>query len=419
MRINKTPLRIGILADDLTGAGDVGGCFARAGLKTVVVLPFRGEEAQSFIEPEFLREAPGLSPEVFVIDTESRTLDPSVARTRVLKAFDVVSAWGANFFYKKIDSALRGLVGYEMDAFLEALIASRSHQVSEGCRVHQSISPVPVVAAYPEAGRETRQGWQFVDGVRLDRSPFLQDPRGGVRQAHVPTLLRETCRSWPFFKVEDCARPADMRKLAKGAMGSFSRSGFFACVGSAGLANDLARLLSAGGSIRGASFSLKQALSPRLPTIIVCGSRHPSSLLQLDRFLGSDGRGSVVFEGPTSSPPDIGEFVRSISGRRRPTVVVRSSSLVKEPQAVTGWLARTTRRLLRAVGPGQLVLMGGDTAFRVCEGLGVRKLSIRGMGGPGIAFCEAVGPQSVQTPKIVLKPGGFGPPSTLIDLLKN
>jgi uncharacterized protein YgbK (DUF1537 family) len=83
------------------------------------------------------------------------------------------------------------------------------------------------------------------------------------------------------------------------------------------------------------------------------------------------------------------------------------------------WLARTTRDLLTALGPARLVLMGGDTAFRVCEGLGVRKLEIQAMETPGIAVCEPVGSRKVLAHKIVLKPGGFGPPSALIRILKN
>jgi len=411
--------RIGILADDLTGAGDVGGCFARAGFRTVVVLPFNNNT--NLIKRNVLSasSASGATPEVFVIDTESRYEVPEVAQLRVTEAVRALSFWGANFFYKKIDSALRGNVGPEMDAFLESLLARGSRHISKGDS-SAFISEIPVVAAYPEAGRQTRSGWQVIDGVRLDRSPFARDPRGTVRQAHIPTFLQETCHSWLFFKVENCVEHSDMRRLAAQALKQHSLSGFYACVGSAGLARDMASILAGGEKSFAQETAGKDTLNHRLPTIVVCGSRHPSSLGQIDKFLGSSGRNSIVIEGPGRPDMNFSDVARSLSlGRQTPTVVVRSTGNAKEPGAVAGWLARTTRRVLRAIGPGQLVLMGGDTAYSVCEGLGVRKLAIRRMEVPGIAICEPLGSETERTPKIVLKPGGFGSPSTLIDILKN
>jgi len=211
-----------------------------------------------------------------------------------------------------------------------------------------------------------------------------------------------------------------MAKIARKVCRRFFKFKFFACVASAGLANSLAQLLS-GQSWKYPSFQeadLEGHINPRLPTIIVCGSRHPSSITQLQKFLHSSGQNSCVIEGPGERDVDVGDIVRNVSPQR-PTLVVRAAPGLKEPRVVAEWLARTTYRVLGALGPGQLVLMGGDTAFRVCEWLGVKKLAIRSMESPGISVCEPVGLDAVKARKIILKPGGFGSPSALVDILKN
>jgi len=204
-------MKLGILADDLTGAGDVGGCFAQAGFRTVIALPFQRQAGTCLkrltSSPEVSLNttltdlsAPLDGAEILIVDTESRYESPWVAAARVEEGFEMLAHWGANFFYKKIDSALRGNIGVELDAFLQSLMTRRSLELSEG-NIRFPFFCLPMITAYPIAGRQTIDGSQFIDGVRLDQSSFAYDPRGGVREAHIPTLLKRTCRAWPFFKV--------------------------------------------------------------------------------------------------------------------------------------------------------------------------------------------------------------------------
>jgi uncharacterized protein YgbK (DUF1537 family) len=395
----KFPLRIGVMTDDLTGAGDVGGCFARAGYKTVISLPLSGTESGLTAKAAQGKESAD-SPEIYVLDTESRGESPAVAEARVAEAFWTLAALGTNFFYKKIDSTLRGNVGPEMDAFLGALLAWKSNGISEGNFSNPASFSIPVAPAYPAVGRQTREGWQYVNGSRS--------------QVHVPTLLQETCSSWPFFRAEDCLRSSDLKQTASALFRDFSKAGFAACVASGGLADQMVKALGSSSRLENCPESRS-----RLPTVIVCGSRHPSSLAQVERFLDSF-RESVVIEGPGSSEAPWSEVVKTFSrSRHQPAVIVRAPQREGRSWEVGEWLARTTRRLLMTLGPTRLILMGGDTAFRVCDGLGVRKLVIQGMTAPGIAVCRPMGQKTALTRKIVLKPGGFGSPSTLINILKN
>src|SRR5205809_2413344 len=90
-----------IMADDLTGACDAGTLFAGRAPVPVTVWP----------------AAPVVA-EVAVVDTESRHIDREAASARVSGA--AASRPAATSWFKKIDSTLRGHVGAEIVALLEA-----------------------------------------------------------------------------------------------------------------------------------------------------------------------------------------------------------------------------------------------------------------------------------------------------------
>ena len=92
---------------------------------------------------------------------------------------------GVSYIYKKTDSALRGNIGAELAAVLNA----------GGCR------QLPFLPAFPQTGRITRGGVHYVDGVPVTESPFGIDPFEPVTHAVVTELIAEQCdlpaRSFP------------------------------------------------------------------------------------------------------------------------------------------------------------------------------------------------------------------------------
>src|ERR687889_1705458 len=90
------PMRVAIIADDLTGAADTGVQLARAGYRTAVV--FRGAPIPS-----------GNDLDAVAVDTDSRSLPAGFAAKRVMEAGHAVRE--ARIVYKKIDSTLRGPIG--------------------------------------------------------------------------------------------------------------------------------------------------------------------------------------------------------------------------------------------------------------------------------------------------------------------
>jgi D-threonate/D-erythronate kinase len=98
-------MRLGIQADDLTGACDTGAVFAARGLATIVLLP----------EARF----PASLPDVLAVDTESRGRAAPDARAAARRAVARLAAAGPALLYKKVDSTLRGALAAELGGALE------------------------------------------------------------------------------------------------------------------------------------------------------------------------------------------------------------------------------------------------------------------------------------------------------------
>ena len=101
---------VGIIADDLTGANDTALQFHLKGANTQILL-------SDEIEPLNIKNT-----QTWAISTESRNVEPEVAYERVLKATKMfVDKLNPDFFYKKIDSTLRGNIAVEVLGILSVL----------------------------------------------------------------------------------------------------------------------------------------------------------------------------------------------------------------------------------------------------------------------------------------------------------
>jgi uncharacterized protein YgbK (DUF1537 family) len=141
-------LEIVIIADDLTGAADCGAAFAAHGLHTVVVLDGVSNKNAGGIPRA----------EVVAFDANTRTMTPERAAAETARIVrDCLRSHPAGIVYKKIDSTLRGNVGAEVAAALEAY------------REREHPEAVAVVApAFPAMGRTTKNGRMYVRGEAIE-----------------------------------------------------------------------------------------------------------------------------------------------------------------------------------------------------------------------------------------------------------
>ncbi len=155
-----------VLADDLTGACDVG----------AELLPWPGGVA---VQPTSeSRPAAARSDALWVRNTQSRTLPPADAAGRVTIALADVSPGWAGLVLKKIDTGLRGQIGAEIDAAMDAL----------------GVDEAFVLPAIPEVGRTTLQGRQMIGGVPVHQTAFARDPQNPIHDDSVPAAIESTGR---------------------------------------------------------------------------------------------------------------------------------------------------------------------------------------------------------------------------------
>ena len=155
-------IKLLIIADDFTGGLDTGVQFASRGIPTCVIT-----------KPDADYQAEAADCEVLVVVAETRHLPPAQAHGIVFAAARKGVVLGIPHIYKKTDSALRGNIGAELSAVLEA----------SGAEL------LPFLPALPAMNRVTRQGVHYIDGQPVAESVFGRDPFEPVRESDVCRLI--------------------------------------------------------------------------------------------------------------------------------------------------------------------------------------------------------------------------------------
>ncbi len=155
-------IKLLILADDFTGALDTGVQFSAAGAVTRVMT-----------DPGFDYAAVDDSVDVLVLNLMSRRLPPHEAHELVIACVDAAVKHGVKRFYKKTDSALRGNIGSEIAAMLEATGEKQLH----------------FIPAYPKMHRYTIGGVQYANGAPVAESVFGADYFEPVTLSQVSEII--------------------------------------------------------------------------------------------------------------------------------------------------------------------------------------------------------------------------------------
>lgn len=249
-----------IIADDFTGALDTGVQFASSGAVVRVVTDIRYDYKQA-----------DDSVQVLVMDAETRHLESWEAYEVVWEITKRAMTCGIPYIYKKTDSALRGNIGSELTALLDA----------SGRNI------LPFLPAFPQMGRITREGIHYIDNVPVQDSVFGQDPFEPVTCSFIPDIIhlqsnipvqvvREGTQPEPDDRpvkiVTYDARSQD--SLIKAALELYNMGQLAIMAGCAGFASVLPTLLGLGG---------RETYAPQfVPRFLVaCGSVNPITKSQL------------------------------------------------------------------------------------------------------------------------------------------
>ncbi len=346
-----------VIADDLTGANATAAGFARAGLRAVTV--GAGQDPAGFAA-RF---------DVVVVSTDGRHHPPRDAAGRIDAL--VRAGWPASLVCNRIDSTLRGNVGASTAAVLRAV------RELSGRRAVALCAP-----AHPAAGRQTVEGHQLLDGIRLEETELAVDPRAPVttsdvgarltaqaelRVGHLPLsavtgdpaelarLVRAVLADEVDVVVADALTAGHLGRAAAAAVaaagteitlvGVDSGPGSVALAGALGLTGRAtgAPLLAVSGSVTQLTRTQLARLRAEHPVTVVpvVGGVVPdvgATADALDRAMAAAGAGDVVLLATVLADGD----VVPISGRdaeRLPTELARAVRRVLERHPVDGLFA--------------------------------------------------------------------------------
>lgn len=401
--------RFAVVADDLTGAMDTGVTFARMGLDTVVSFGTGVPEG----------------PAAVVVTTDSRASTPEQAYDRVRS---IIPAYSDFYLYKKIDSTLRGNVGRELQAIMDA-------------RHPQKVLVCP---AFPENKRTVLAGSLLVDGTPVHQTYFANDPLCPVIEAHTPTLLkqqlgvavghidlpaveqdahhlRQQVRDSTFdVLVLDATERRHLSAIARAL--ALAGKDWLPC-GSAGLASELPAAF--GHPRQGRPPTTLPATT--LPVLLVAGSRNEVTARQLKaaqdtlgiRLISLDLQEFISRKGRKPRTHQLGNEVagRLAAGETIALTTTFSAYVPSLARLAASIMASIAVHVLQKRALAGLVLTGGDVARALCQSVQVTGIRVLCELQPGVAVGELVG--GIQEGlNVVTKAGGFGNDHALADAIR-
>lgn len=387
-----------VVADDLTGACDVAAALLPSP-RRIVVAPLDGvTDGDALV----------------VRNTQSRTCAPADAAARVARALTGVPRDQAGAVLKKIDTALRGPLGAELDAAMDV------------CGAEHTL----VLPAIPEVGRTTRGGVQLIDGVPVDRTAFACDPQNPVHDARVAETIEATSRRRARSVGLDVLRRDGVRAVLAHA----ARDGVAIVVGDAetdadlrlwleGL-DDLSVSIVLAGSTglarawrarRDWCGSVAPLANPGRPeargVLVVSGTAHPVGRGQVAHVARS--RGALVLD---VGRDDVSAAASALRAGGVVCLIAPDGTHEGGSQAVLVRLAETAAAVVAAAAPRGMALVGGETAHAVLEALGHPRLGIDAAPAP-LAVRATILDGVLAGVPLVTKGGSSGPVERLDELL--
>lgn len=157
--------KLGVIADDFTGATDIAGFLALHGIKTVLT---NGIPSLTIAE----------NVESIVVSLKTRSCPKELAVAESLKALQWLQSQGCTQFYFKycstFDSTAEGNIGPVTDALMEALATSMT----------------VICPALPVNGRTVYKGYLFVNNDLLNESGMRNHPVTPMLDARVSRLMQ-------------------------------------------------------------------------------------------------------------------------------------------------------------------------------------------------------------------------------------
>jgi uncharacterized protein YgbK (DUF1537 family) len=386
---------IGVIADDLTGAAEIGAVGVRHGLRAEVIGP----------------GCSGSDADLVCLDSDSRSCTADEAGRRTLAAANKLKEAGAEWIYKKVDSVLRGQVAAE----LEALLTSRPLGLKRAL----------LVPANPSLGRIIRGGRYFVHDKPIHETEFARDPEHPRTSAKVHELLGrpknvgvEVCGvkaglAAGGITVGEATTPADLRAWAV-------RRGRHMLV--AGAAEFFGALLTEAGHASPARRVDGAAVSAEGRELFVSGTTSRSTR---DFLSAARTRRVPIFSLPAElawradfTPEAMEAIASRVIGalRTHPRVILNIGlPSIREPvkaRLLADHLVQLAAVVMQRSEIGHVYAEGGATAAALVRRMEWNRLSVLRELAPGVATLAVKAPKAMF---LTIKPGSYTWPASVRD----
>ena len=414
-----SPLKLGCIADDFTGATDLANNLVRAGMRVV----------QTIGVPEVTDP---VDADAVVVALKSRTLPAAEAVTQSLNALHWLKAQGAQQIYFKYCSTFdsvyagdaRGNIGPVTEALMDAL--------GEDFTV--------ATPAFPDNQRTVFKGHLFVGDVLLAESGMRDHPLTPMTDSNLVRVMQAQCRGKVGlldYTVVGQGEAAILERVAQ-LRQQRVRIAIVDAVSNADLlvlGRALARLplLTAGSGLAiglPANFSIvPSAGASVLPAAhgtcaILSGSCSVATNAQVKHFLDLGLPAFVIDPLQLATGINVVQHALEWATPRlghKPVLVYSTAGTetVKAAQAQLGGqvAGELVEKALAAIasglverGVGQMIVAGGETSGACVQALGVSRMQVGMQVAPGVPWCHAIAGLAAKPLHLLLKSGNFGAP---------
>lgn len=417
-----------ILADDFTGANDVGVALALNGVTTNV----------SLTDVDFCNG----NDDTYILCSNSRDLSIDDAKARIRGLAETYNlSESESLLIKKVDSTLRGNVGGEIEALLNS-----------------GYSLAIVAIAAPHFQRKTVNGNCYVNNIPLSETEFASDPKSPIKSSRIKEILSKQT-SLPIREYTEIGQ--DNQVICDSFMQLYDL-GCKIIVCDAETYDDLRSLYTASSSIDIPTVfvttgeittiftdenrkQIKSVPLSNMPLLAVIGSMSATTLQQTDALLSQSNTESIDLSINNLCPGESDKYLDQItnqavsiieSGRhciirscKDPALRNELSAIAERfeltqlqlAELVRDSLAELTNRIVHALpAPSKisgLLLCGGDIAIAAAERLGAPSYQLCGI----MAGCVPWGylNSSLTTFPVFTKAGGFGDETTFLQIVQH
>ncbi|QNL48395.1 four-carbon acid sugar kinase family protein [Olivibacter sp. SDN3] len=372
-----------VIADDLTGAAEIGGIGIRFNLAVTMV---NGVCTDRDITTDLL-----------VINTDTRSLPRQEAMVVISSVLDWVAKLPYSYLYKKVDSVLRGYVKDELMLLSERFTYRR----------------IILIPANPLLGRVVKKGCYFVNDKLIHETAFAMDPEFPTKTSDVLEMLGNS----HTFVVKNQGEPLPDKGEIVGEVSDVDdlilwvdkiEEGTLAAGSSAFFEALLRLILQREPTVPMAKVDLLY------PQLFVCGSSFPDSIKQVKMWHKHH---KSVFFLPSNTSNITKQYqsmmewaispIFSLFQQKKAIIAFESDqpiNLKNNAVMLRNLMAEAVTLVLNESPVKELFIEGGATAAAILKALGITQLYPKNELAPGVVRCAAIGKRKLW---ITMKPGSY------------